>query len=347
MEEFVNQKALNDFNKKWAGKRAMFCYMLFTKVVFWHDKITHCCSCTTNPHANPIICTDELADFSFSRFIANLDKTMKLNQTRNGGPCKGCKYIKFQKVPMLPVENTFREISITNFTICNSRCIYCELWQEKQSFYYPVLPIIRLMNENNLIHPDAHVSWGGGEILLYREFKDIFKYLLKNGFKQVINTTGISYSKEIEEGLKSGIVDLQISPDAGLIETYKKVKGQDAFYKVWENIEKYSVHSENVSVKYIIFSLNSSEEDVRAFINNCVKAKVRQVVISCEWRTIWNYDEDWQYGGLTEKEYNAAALMLRLAEDNNLEVSISAIWSEKDRKYIRNSATKIKSEINV
>ena len=115
----------------------------------------------------------------------------------------------------------------------------------------------------------------------------------------------------------------------------KKVKRQNNFDKVWENIEKYAEYPERLYVKYIIFGLNSDEAEIKEFIGKCVSAKVKNVVIDCEFNSIrGNLKPPFK---ITEKEINAAILMKKLCEENNFEIEISENWTPELQERIKNS----------
>jgi sulfatase maturation enzyme AslB (radical SAM superfamily) len=104
---------------------------------------------------------------------------------------------------------------------------------------------------------------------------------IEHGIHQHVNTNAVLFSEEIENGLKRKAMVVQVSVDAGTRETYKKIKGRDAFETVWNNISKYS-RAGDVIGKYIIYDNNASAEDVRGFIDLCRINSVASVILSPE-----------------------------------------------------------------
>jgi pyruvate-formate lyase-activating enzyme len=126
---------------------------------------------------------------------------------------------------------------------------------------------------------------------------------------------------------------LQISPDSGTKETYLKIKGQNGYERVWQNIKKYCKYPKNVFVKYIIFSFNSDKEEIIQFVQKCIESGVKNIVISPEAKSFRN-DDDWEYGNITEKEIKAAALLNKLAVKEHINVELSPIWRKENISLI-------------
>lgn len=344
VESEIEKEQIQKFNKKWQGKELLFCTALYNNLTFWEDKVVYCCSNTQDPQNGPIVYDDQLDKFNFSRLIKKLDETIEQNQTLKG-PCNGCERLQKQLVPEYKKEGAIKALTITNFTRCNSKCIYCNIWHKNKSLYYPVLPVIEQLIAEKMIYNSCMFFWGGGEPTIYEEFENTANYFISNNYQQIVNSTGLIFSDVIFKGLSKDLIKLQISPDSGTPETYQKIKGQNGFDRVWENIKKYCQYNMNVKVKYIVFALNNNTDDIKKFIEKCIHSNVKIIEISCEWRTIWGYDNTWEYGSLTEKEINSAALLLKLAEQNNMYVEISSIWGAENTMKIKERAKSVDSNI--
>lgn len=330
----LNEK-VDAFNKKWAGTQMPFCNVLFSAFVLWPHKITFCCSSTCDPLNGPVIIDKNVEQFSFTDFLENLDRT--LEKIKNGNfICNNCKLLKFKTVPKLGYSNIFLGITLNNFTRCNARCTYCSIWENATPFYYHALPILKKFKEEGWFHENVLVDWGGGEPLIYPEFEDIFNWCLENKMKQHINSSGLTFSEHVLKGLKKNLVQLQISPDSGTKEGYSKIKGLNGFERVWSNINRYCEYADNVTIKYIIFSLNNDENQIWSFVEKCFHNNVKNICISCEWRTIWDYDPNWKYDELSKEDIEAAKLLKNLAEGYGIKVTVSPIWDERNTELIKN-----------
>ena len=334
LEETVDEIQINpfnekidEFNKKWAGVQMPFCPLLFGAFVLWPNKITFCCSSTNDPQNGPVIIDKNLEHFSFSDFLENLGRI--LEEIKNGSSaCNGCELLKYQVVPRLSDSNNFKGVTLNNFTRCNAKCIYCHIWENNTPSYYNALPILKKIKEEGFFDENLIVDWGGGEPLIYPEFEDIFNWCLENKLNQHINSSGLTFSDTVLRGLKENLVQLQISPDSGTKEVYSTIKGLNGFERVWSNIKRYCEYADNVTIKYIIFSLNDNRDEIISFIEKCIENGVKKICISCEWRTIWEYDPNWDYDLLSEKDLETAKLLKSLAEENGINVTISVIWGK-------------------
>ena len=175
---------------------------------------------------------------------------------------------------------------------------------------YKPFELVDKMHDENMLASKVSIDFGGGEPTILPDFAKYLRIADKNGWNMTISTSGILFSDYICQGLKQGFYSVHISPDAGTKETYYKIKGQCAFEKVWKNINGYCKTSEAVFVRYILFSMNSSKEEIDAFIDQCMKNHVKNVVISAEHEAVRGINDriQWVYG---EDEYKANAYMVK------------------------------------
>jgi len=132
--------------------------------------------------------------------------------------------------------------------------------------------------------------------------------------------------------MKDGSMSVQISPDSGTEETYFKIKRQNNFNNVWENIKRYAQAPDMLFVKYIFFSMSAYENDVRCFIKKCIEAGVKNIVIDCESNSANNPRSP--FGSITEDIIKLAVLMKHLADENNIKYEISYQWRAEHKKLI-------------
>lgn len=325
---------IDRLNKKYAGKELMFCNRIYNDILFWPFSIHICCHSTKMPYFPPLLYKTLIKNFKFNEYIKNIDNIMQQNQKENA-VCKGCKFFEKQIVPNFPKEKNITFFTINHFTKCNSNCIYCGIRRKTEDIKYNLLPIIKQMVKNKIINDSCLFNWGGGEPTICSEFEEIANFLHKNKLRQAINSSGIEFSNTILEGLKDGLMSIQISPDAGTEETYKRIKRQNNFNKVWENIEKYAQFPDMLFVKYIFFSWNANENDVKLFIQKCINAKVKNIVIDCESNSVNNPRSP--FGKINNEIVQLAILMKKLAIQNNINYQISYQWREEDKIRIESA----------
>lgn len=325
---------INKFNEKWAGKELLFCPRIYEDISFLPFNIHKCCHCSRMPYSPPVITPFPFNNFNFDEYLTHLDRIMNSNQGVNA-VCRGCKFLTRQVVPPLPYEKQITFLTINHFTKCNSNCIYCAIGRKTEDIRYRLLPIIKQMIKQKTINDNCLINWGGGEPLLCSEFEQIAEFFHKNKIRQAINSSGIEFSNVILDGLKDGSMSIQISPDSGTEETYKKIKRQNNFYKVWENIKKYAQYPDMLFVKYIFFSMSANENDVRQFIEKCKEAGVKHIVIDCESNSANNPRSP--FGNITDEIINLAILMKKLAIENNIAYEISYQWRDEHKQMIENA----------
>lgn len=323
---------IDKFNKKYAGKELMFCEKIYEDMAFFPFSIHKCCHCTRMPYSPPLLYPQRLiGNFDFSFYLDLIERIMKLNQGKTP-VCNGCRFLKKQTVPEFPKEKNIKFLTINHFTKCNSNCVYCAIGRKTQDPNYELLPVLKSMVKQKMINEDCLFNWGGGEPVICSEFETIARFLFKNNFRQAINSSGIEFSETISDGLKAGLMSIQISPDSGTEETYAKIKRQNNFNKVWENIAKYAQYSNALFVKYIFFSMSANENDVRKFIEKCVECGVKNIVIDCESNSANNPKSP--FGNITPEIIELALLMKKLAIENNIKYEISYQWKDEHKQLL-------------
>lgn len=325
---------INKFNKKYAGKELMFCQRIYEDILFWPFSVHKCCHCTKVPYSPPVLTPYPPEKFNFYDYLSHLERIINSNQTTNGA-CRGCKFLLKQKVPPLPYEKQIKFLTINHFTKCNSNCIYCAIGRKTEDIKYKLLPVLKDMVKQKMINQECLINWGGGEPVICSEFEEIAQFFIKHNIRQAINSSGIEFSQTILNGLKTGLMSIQISPDSGTEETYKKIKRQNNFYKVWENIKKYAQYPDMLFVKYIFFSLSANENDINKFIEKCIDSNVKHIVIDCESNSANNPKSP--FGPIDDNIINLAVLMKNLAVKNNIQYEISYQWRDEHKNLIENS----------
>lgn len=319
------------FNKRYAGKELWFCDRIFEDIYFLPLSVNKCCHCTKMPYSPPVLWREPLKRFDFTDWLTKLDDIMYYNQTGNS-PCRGCKFLTKQTVPKYIPKESLKFITINHFTKCNSNCVYCGIGHKTEDIKFHLLPVLKQIVNQKMVNKDVLFNWGGGEPTLCSEFEEIAKYLHFQNFRQAINSSGIIFSETIFEGMKDGSMSIQISPDSGTEETYFKIKRQNNFNKVWDNIKKYAQAPNMLFVKYIFFSMSANENDVRQFINKCVETDVLNIVIDCESNSANNPGSP--FGNITEDIIRLAILMKHLAQENNIKYEISYQWRNEHKQLI-------------
>lgn len=183
-------------------------------------------------------------------------------------------------------------------SICN--CIYCvavgEYGQKKKEYYnktfkpYDVIPTLISLRDGNVLLPNCEIDINGGEVAEYprQELQKYIYFALKSNSPMGILSSGVKYSKEIEDALIYADTKLMISVDSGQESTYKKIKRVNAFHNVWKNLKKYIKATQKnpkskVTIKYIIVpGINDNLIEAKAFIKKCEEVKCKHIAFSIE-----------------------------------------------------------------
>jgi uncharacterized radical SAM superfamily Fe-S cluster-containing enzyme len=267
------------------------CYWIDGGIDFRKDNISLCCFSWLQNYSEYLLQSEYYGGVANWEKIFEKKRGLRKIQSEGGVSdfCKGCIYQEEQE---WYDGDFFYCLALNHYTVCNSRCIYCDCGNNdalRKEPYYDIAPVLKNMIDNGFLKSvvGSFVTFGGGEPTLLRDFDKIISYLSEANFSNIrINTSGIKYSETIERGLTDGLLNIVISPDSGSPNIYKKIKRVDCFDNVWENIEQYLQKAKNkkdVNVKYIIIpGINDTEEDFLDFYNQLIKTGVVSVGLTVE-----------------------------------------------------------------
>ena len=231
--------------------------------------------------------------------LLDLEKFFKLkreyrNKMKSGEgipECKNCIYLEEKDYDD---EDYISSINFNHGLKCNAKCIYCGLtYVEETCFEYDVYPIMKQLSDNGYLKQGGQITVAGGEPTLYHNFDKLIKLFIDNKLSPVrVLTNGIKYSEIITEGLQKDIVNIMISVDSGTPEMYKKIKGVDAFEKVWNNIARYlnaQKYDNLVKTKYIIIpDVNDTKDEIIKYFEKSQSVGIGCVAfdIEMEWYNV-------------------------------------------------------------
>ena len=266
------------------------CYWIESGINFDIDTYKICCLYSAKGGGNTIVKNNYKGEpidwdnfFNFKKRIKDLHKSGKIYPK-----CEGCILLEERDWP--DDHTKISMINLDYWTKCNSRCSYCHTMNDKEAYNkfknYNFLPILKDMIKRDILRPHGHVSFGGGEVTLLKEFDKLLNIFMDYGFPLTrIHSSCIKYSRAIEKGLKNGRVDLIVSIDAGTKEMHEKVKQVKSYDKVWKNLKRYASNQRNplaVKVKYIVIpGLNDDKKEIELWLKkakengiNCVLQEI-------------------------------------------------------------------------
>jgi len=274
-----------------------------------------CLCCITNHGKGyPKAADYDGGDLPVQRILARRRQVRTQNQRDARYPrCAGCGYLERRRWEADPYP--FRHLVIAHFTRCNLRCRYCYVLRhghlERPYAPYDIVPVLRSMADRRLLSPLGHVSWGGGEPVLYEGFEPAFRFLLDYGVTQDVNTNGTVLSPAILEALGRRRVSVACGVDAGTRGTYGRIKGRDLFDRVWRNLGEYAASGGDVAAKIIVTTENHHE--VVPFLERARAAGVRSILYDVDYFEPCQPDEVVRAIGILIKEATEDAGM-RVAE---------------------------------
>lgn len=317
------------------------CEFIENRLIFDFDKIFICNCPQGDVQASNPVCDYSGGELPIEAILNKRDSLRQLNNENiSESPCKGCPQLK-SKQWNDGADGYFDMLIVNNFVACNLACKYCYTVLRNDlnlsKYYYPVLPVIKEMIDNNYLKATASIAWAGGEPTILKEFEAVSDLIMSNGYLQTVNTSGVMYSKSIEKGLIDRKIFVNISLDSGTVETYRKIKGKDCFNQVVENIRGYASTSGALTLKYIVMDDNSAVEDINGFIDVCRLAGVNAVSVAPEQGELTR-------NNISDRTLYAAALLAVTAAKHNIACEIqhdnfTPKFSTKINDYILDLAT--------
>lgn len=267
------------------------CYWIESGINFDIDSYKVCCLYSAKGGGNTIIEDNYKGKpvnwdkvFEFKKMIKDLHKKGEIYPK-----CEGCIFL--EERDWSDDHSKISMINLDYWTKCNSRCMYCHTMKDKKKYNsfknYNFLPILKDMIKKDILRSNGHVSFGGGEVTLLKEFDKLLNIFMDFGFPLTrIHSSSILYSKAIESGLTRRCVDLIVSVDSGSKEMHRKVKGVDSYDKVWNNLKKYASKQKSpfaVKSKYILIpGVNDSKEEIDIWLKKSKENGINSVLHEIE-----------------------------------------------------------------
>ena len=156
---------------------------------------------------------------------------------------------------------------------------------------YDLNKMLSKFKKLNFFDKNVAITWGGGEPVLLKNFKNIFKNFIDSKYPKFqdirVYSNSIIYSELIHKYLDQNKIILTTSTDAGTQETYQKVRGvKKGFLKIFENLKKYNTKKNgNIIIKYILTSDNYKNKEIDSFVNLIRKYKL----LNCDFEISTDY----------------------------------------------------------
>jgi len=269
--------------KKYTGCEFITNHMIGGAVGLWF-----CCESNMRDIVPTTNYQDKICD-TVSNWLNMRTELITSFKDNNYSVCKGCRFLEES---VWHDDNTIRMLTYGKYAPCQLSCVYCtmngkkfdseqirEVKQSNKSISFP--DVLRELEERNLISRQAIIGLAAGEITVDPERDKIFQAIEKYHVQACVNA--VIFNEQLAYLTSKGLGCMSVSVDAGTPETYKLVKGIDAFDKVWSNIELYVKQGVTVYLKYVFIPENSNTLDIEGFVRNAVKAGVKSIDCSLDY----------------------------------------------------------------
>lgn len=222
-----------------------------------------------------------------------LEAKQELYEKINNGepnPCDGCPFL--EKSDWGTIDKLeLKHLSFEYHSVCNLKCNYCsDTYYGGLKSKYDVLELLQSLRDKKALEGCESVVWGGGEPTLDKQFMPLITQI-DNDFNlhQRVFTNALKFNNGLSKLINGGRVMITTSIDAGLEDTFRKVRGysgKNGLRNVLKNLKIYSKkHPENINIKYIFTFENNRIPEVEAFIEKITKSNL----INCNFQISVNY----------------------------------------------------------
>lgn len=273
------------------------CQWLQGHIEFSHDGALYACHGYAKRNGGPgydweeippvqmsVITNDRFPDREISKRRLHLHSVIARDEAdADADICIACPQMKAQEWP----ETSFlvSEVAINTWTHCNLKCTYCGT---KRSDFkpdkapYDLAAVVGDMLGGRHLDPAGCVTWVGGDISVLPEFDLVSELFLAYGVFQVFKTSGYNLRRGVVRAVEKRLGIVEASLDAGARETYRRVKGRDAFERVVANLREYSIFGP-IELKYVAMIDNFGDADIEGFLELTRKLNVSKVIITPDW----------------------------------------------------------------
>jgi|APSaa5957512535_1039671.scaffolds.fasta_scaffold03977_5 organic radical activating enzyme len=276
-----------------------------------------------------LVTLKEPRNIEYSEIIKTKEELIKGINNGTDDRCSGCFMLKEEEWKDIKDEK-LDVLSIENHSLCNMKCSYCS------DVYYggvePQYSLEYLFQDLTSVGDTLHIAWGGGEPTVRKDFNDLF-LSLNNKFHpktQRVFTNALKYSSVLQEALDSRVTSITTSIDAGVEDTFRKVRDSKGLDKVLQFLERYSQNSPDlVTIKYIFTADNYDSYNLSQF----VKKVKEHNLIKCNYLI----SADFNYETLKENMiFSIISLYFRLHSEGVYAVSFDDHIFHKVREIGKN-----------
>ncbi len=315
----------------WPYEKFLGCYSLNHVCIATTEGLYICCLLGEDlRNRSPMIPWQDSVEETVDKFLAMRQKLIE--DVRAGKECV-CSRCHELRNDYWNIESKIEVLAISPSYPCQLGCIYCDV-QSNSRFKNKeiriatdkinVIKFMEYLEAKDQISLKEPIQISAGEISINPKKREILNSVSK--YPLQIFSNCVVYDEQISELIARDGSFLNVSLDAGNRETYKKVKGLDAWSKVTENISRYQEEGANIEIKYILLPENCDEDNINGFIDFCKNTKIKRINVSC------NVSVD--HSKLPKEIVKAAIYMAKAGEAYGADVEILPYFGDKNMAYI-------------
>lgn len=277
-------------------QKSWSCYDLHHSVFLGSDEIRACCKrffVDGKKKGDVVLYKIKPEDNPQNIYQKILENKQALFNRINAGiadECNGCPHLEFKKYnDIKPLK--FEKISFEYHSVCNMRCQYCsEKYYGGKKPIYDIKSFIDISIKNQALKECKSIVWGGGEPTIEKSFNEVITEIAsKIDFKQMVITNSLKYSNTLQNLIDNNQAIITTSIDSGYEESFHRIRGAKGLSKVFNHLASYAHNKpENVTIKYILMSENSSKDELDNFIKLIALHKLQ----NCNFHISCNFNEE-------------------------------------------------------
>lgn len=284
----TKEQILNQLDRK----KYFSCGSLENVALVENRGIFYCCSLENIRNAAPFVPWQNTMEETVDLFLKQRDRFIEELQTRGAdNPCAGCPDLRGT------YWETDRHVSILALSMaypCHLACSYCDLPtnakhlpehrdQVEKACSVSIPELLKCLREKGHFSPSEPIQISGGEITASPVKGELLAAV--SPYPVQVFTTAVIYDETIAAltAREDGSF-LNVSLDSGTAETYRRVKGLDAFERVKATLRRYRAGGSNLLLKYILLPENTARVDLDSFLELAAELKPQSVSISCDIR---------------------------------------------------------------
>ena len=270
-------------------KRYLSCTSLEQCAIATNEGIYFCCMLRGLRNESPFVPWKATIEETIDAFLAKRDALIEGLQhltPESGHPCAGCRELFEDE---WPAERRIGVLALSLSYPCQLGCTYCELSSNakrltghdaaiQRAFQIDIEKFVTSLRERQQFQPVAPIEISGGEISILPQRRKLLNAV--SAYPLQIFTNAIRYDEQIHQLICREGSFLNVSLDSGTRETYRKVKGLDAFPAVCDTLRHYAQNGGHIHLKYILLPDNHAREDLDGFISLAAEISAECVLIS-------------------------------------------------------------------